>query len=131
MRHHLVRGCGNFEDAYRRVVKMAVELEIRMFRDDQQSLRAKGYDYLTPLSPCLNCYSISHASADEDIVSSMRMVAEGIKTTDAALALGARTGVELPIATQMADVFAGRKDARAALEELMLRRQRAESDSGW
>jgi len=61
----------------------------------------------------------------------MRMVAEGIKTTDAALALGARTGVELPIATQMAEVFAGRKDARAALEELMLRRQRAESDSGW
>jgi len=67
----------------------------------------------------------------EEIVSGMRMVAEGIKTTDAALALGARTGVELPIATQMAEVFAGRKDARAALEELMLRRQRAESDSGW
>jgi glycerol-3-phosphate dehydrogenase (NAD(P)+) len=67
----------------------------------------------------------------DDVVSGMKMVAEGIKTTDAALALGARTGVELPIATQMAEVFAGRKDARAALEELMLRRQRAESDSGW
>jgi glycerol-3-phosphate dehydrogenase (NAD(P)+) len=66
----------------------------------------------------------------DDIVSNMKMVAEGIKTTDAALALGARTGVELPIATQMAEVFGGRKDARAALEELMLRRQRAESDSG-
>jgi len=66
----------------------------------------------------------------DDIVGSMKMVAEGIKTTDAALALGARTGIELPIATQMADVFAGRKDARAALEDLMLRRQRAESDSG-
>jgi glycerol-3-phosphate dehydrogenase (NAD(P)+) len=59
----------------------------------------------------------------DEIVSSMKMVA--------ALALGVRTGVELPIATQMAEVFAGRKDARAALEELMLRRQRAESDSGW
>ncbi len=67
----------------------------------------------------------------EEIVSGMKMVAEGIKTTEAALSLGARTGVELPIATQMAEVFAGRKDARAALEELMLRRQRAESDSGW
>ena len=66
----------------------------------------------------------------DDIVSGMKMVAEGIKTTDAALALGARTGVELPIATQMAEVFAGRKDARAALEDLMLRRQRAEADSG-
>ena len=47
----------------------------------------------------------------------MKMVAEGISTTHAALALGRRTGVELPIATQMAEVLAGRKDARAALEE--------------
>jgi hypothetical protein len=30
----------------------------------------------------------------------------------------------------MAEVFAGKKDARAALQELMLRRQRPESDSG-
>jgi glycerol-3-phosphate dehydrogenase (NAD(P)+) len=66
----------------------------------------------------------------DDIVGSMKMVAEGIKTTDAALALGRRTGVELPIATQMAEVFAGKKDARAALQDLMLRRQRRESDSG-
>jgi hypothetical protein len=36
----------------------------------------------------------------------------------------------LPIATQMADVLAGRRDARAALEELMLRPQRAETDGG-
>ncbi len=66
----------------------------------------------------------------DEIVGSMKMVAEGIKTTHAALALGARTGVELPIATQMAEVLAGRRDARAALEELMLRRQRAEADTG-
>jgi glycerol-3-phosphate dehydrogenase (NAD(P)+) len=65
-----------------------------------------------------------------DIVGSMKMVAEGVKTTNAALALGARCGVELPIATQMAEVLAGRRDARAALEELMLRRQRAEADGG-
>ena len=58
----------------------------------------------------------------EEIVAGMKMVAEGVQTTDAALALGARYGVELPIATQMAEVLAGRKDARAALEELMLRR---------
>ena len=36
------------------------------------------------------------------------MVAEGVRTTGAALALGARYGVELPIATQMAEVLAGR-----------------------
>jgi glycerol-3-phosphate dehydrogenase (NAD(P)+) len=66
----------------------------------------------------------------DEIVGSMKMVAEGIKTTHAALALGARADVELPIATQMAEVLAGRRDARAALEELMLRRQRAEADTG-
>ena len=37
----------------------------------------------------------------------MRMVAEGMRTTGAALALGARHGVELPIAAQMAAVLDG------------------------
>ena len=44
----------------------------------------------------------------------MQMVAEGVKTTGAALALGARHGVELPIAAQMAEVIEGRTDPRAA-----------------
>ena len=65
-----------------------------------------------------------------EILSGMKMVAEGVKTTGAALELGARHGVELPIAAQMADVLAGRKDPRAAVEELMLRRQRPETDVG-
>ena len=73
---------------------------------------------------------LAHGRALDDIVGGMKMVAEGVKTTGAALALGARHGVELPIATQMAEVLAGRKDARAGLEELMLRRQRAEADAG-
>ena len=58
----------------------------------------------------------------------MQMVAEGVKTTGAALALGARHGVELPIAAQMADVIDGRTDPRAATEALMLRPQRVEAD---
>jgi hypothetical protein len=37
----------------------------------------------------------------------MKMVAEGVRTTNAALALGHRHGVELPIAAQMAEVLAG------------------------
>ena len=57
-----------------------------------------------------------------------RMVAEGVRTTQAALALGARHGVELPITSQMTEVIAGRKTPRAAVEELMLRRQRSELD---
>jgi glycerol-3-phosphate dehydrogenase (NAD(P)+) len=56
-------------------------------------------------------------------------VAEGVNTTGAALALGARHGVELPIAAQMAEVLAGRSGPREALETLMLRPQRIEVDS--
>jgi len=65
-----------------------------------------------------------------DILSGMKMIAEGVRTTGAALALGAKYGVELPIATQMADVLAGRSDVRAAVDALMLRRQRAEAETG-
>jgi len=63
----------------------------------------------------------------EDVLSSMKMVAEGVRTTDAALALGARHGVELPITVQVAELLAGRKDARTALYDLMLRPQRPEA----
>lgn len=48
--------------------KTAVELEMRLFREGQQSLREKGYAGLTPLSPGMNCYSLHHASLDEDVV---------------------------------------------------------------
>jgi glycerol-3-phosphate dehydrogenase (NAD(P)+) len=65
-----------------------------------------------------------------DILSGMKMIAEGVRTTGASLALGAKYGVELPIATQMADVLAGRSDVRSAVDALMLRRQRAEAETG-
>jgi glutamine synthetase len=51
---------------------MAIELEVRYFREDQESLRAKDYAGLRPLSPGLNCYSIHHASIDEDVVGEVR-----------------------------------------------------------
>jgi len=63
-----------------------------------------------------------------DVLAGMKMVAEGVRTTEAALALAARHGVELPIASQVRELLAGRKDARTALYELMLRRQRAEAE---
>jgi len=65
----------------------------------------------------------------DEILASMKMIAEGVRTTGAALALGTRHGVELPIATQMAEVLAGRADVRSALDALMVRRQRAEAES--
>jgi glycerol-3-phosphate dehydrogenase (NAD(P)+) len=64
-----------------------------------------------------------------EVVSGMKMVAEGVKTTGAALALGKKHGVELPIATQMAHVLAGSRSAAAAVEELMLRPQKTEQES--
>ncbi len=65
-----------------------------------------------------------------EVVGSMKMVAEGVRTTQAALALGRRHDVELPIAAQIAAVLEGRTDARTALQDLMLRPQRAEIDAG-
>lgn len=64
----------------------------------------------------------------DDVLGSMRMVAEGVNTTGAALALGARHGIELPIAAQMHEVMEGRISPLNAVEALMLRRQRAETD---
>ena len=64
------------------------------------------------------------------IIGGMKMVAEGVRTTEAALALGERAGIELPITTQMAHVLSGRLSARDSLGELMVRPQRAEPEPG-
>jgi glycerol-3-phosphate dehydrogenase (NAD(P)+) len=64
-----------------------------------------------------------------EILTSIGLVAEGVRTTGAALALGERHGIELPIAAQMAAVLEGRSSPMVAVESLMGRRQRAEADS--
>lgn len=69
---------------------------------------------------------LAHGRVLTEILASTKMVAEGVRTTRAALALGARHGVELPIAAQMAEVLEGRRDAKSAVCELMGRRQRHE-----
>ena len=56
----------------------------------------------------------------------MHMVAEGVRTTGAALALGARHGIELPITAQMAAVLDGQCPAEA-VETLMGR----DSEPNW
>ena len=72
---------------------------------------------------------LGHGRSPREILDEMKMVAEGVKTSGAALALGARHGVELPIAAQMAEVLEHGRDPRAAAEALMLRPQRVEVDS--
>jgi glycerol-3-phosphate dehydrogenase (NAD(P)+) len=71
---------------------------------------------------------LGRGRALDDILGSMRMVAEGVRTTRAALALGARHGIELPIASQMQAVLDGRCSPAEGVDALMLRRQRAEVD---
>ena len=54
-----------------------------------------------------------------EIVSSTRMVAEGVETCDAAVALAEKFNVDLPIIQQMHAVLHGGKTPQAALRELM------------
>jgi glutamine synthetase len=54
------------------VPAMAAEYEFRIFREDQESLREKNFTDLRPLNPGYNCYSISHATIDDDVVGGLR-----------------------------------------------------------
>lgn len=59
------------------VAKMAAELEVRFFIEDQHSLREKDFSGLTPLNPGNNCYSIHHATIDEPLIGYLsRMLTE-------------------------------------------------------
>jgi glycerol-3-phosphate dehydrogenase (NAD(P)+) len=61
-----------------------------------------------------------------DIVGSMRMVAEGIKTTEAVVDLAQRYDVEMPIARQMHAVFHDGRNPREAIQQLMERSLKGE-----
>jgi glycerol-3-phosphate dehydrogenase (NAD(P)+) len=62
----------------------------------------------------------------QDIVSSMRMVAEGVNTTTAAVELARRAGVEMPITEQMNAMLFQGKPPRDAIRELMERSLKSE-----
>jgi len=61
-----------------------------------------------------------------EIIGSMRMVAEGVETCDAAIALGSKFQVDLPIIHQMYAVLHGQKSPREALRDLMERSLKGE-----
>jgi glycerol-3-phosphate dehydrogenase (NAD(P)+) len=62
----------------------------------------------------------------EEVLAELGQVAEGVRTTRAAIELSQRVGVELPIAAQVhAILFAG-KDPQVALRDLMLRTPKPE-----
>ncbi len=62
----------------------------------------------------------------EEIVGGMRMVAEGIKTTRAAVDLAHRHGIEMPITEQVYRMLFEGKPAREAIRELMERSLKGE-----
>ncbi len=57
----------------------------------------------------------------DEILAGMRMVAEGVHTTYAAVELAGRLGVDMPITRQMHAVLRGEKSPRESLRELMER----------
>lgn len=62
----------------------------------------------------------------EDVTASMTMVAEGVETCAAAVDLGAKFGVDLPIIQQMHEVLHRGKNPREALRDLMERSLKTE-----
>ena len=69
---------------------------------------------------------LAHGRAIDDILAGTRMVAEGVRTTEAALQLAGRYDIELPIAREMSDVLGGRTDPKTAIRNLMGRKQKLE-----
>lgn len=61
-----------------------------------------------------------------EVVSGMKMVAEGVKTTVSVRALSEKLGVEMPICNSVYDVLFGGKDPRNSVNELMNRELTAE-----
>ena len=70
--------------------------------------------------------ALARGESLQQILASTKMVAEGVRTTEAALALSAKHGIELPIAREMSDVLAGRSDPQTAIRNLMGRKQKLE-----
>lgn len=69
---------------------------------------------------------LAHGRKLDEIVGSMKMVAEGIKTTDAAVELARRFGVEMPITEQMYQMLYHRVSPREAVRRLMERSLKGE-----
>jgi glycerol-3-phosphate dehydrogenase (NAD(P)+) len=69
---------------------------------------------------------LAHGRKLDDIVGSMKMVAEGIKTTNAAIDLARRYSVEMPISEQMFQVLNFGISPRDAIQRLMERSLKGE-----
>jgi glycerol-3-phosphate dehydrogenase (NAD(P)+) len=66
-------------------------------------------------------YELAKGKTLDEIVASMNMVAEGIRTTLSVHQLALREEIEMPIAQQMYQILYHQKDPRTALQDLMSR----------
>lgn len=71
-------------------------------------------------------YELGKGKPLKEIVSGMKMVAEGITTTVSARQLARREHVEMPISEQVYQVLYNNKDPKHAIQELMTRRLKEE-----
>ncbi|MFQ6109007.1 MAG: NAD(P)H-dependent glycerol-3-phosphate dehydrogenase [Candidatus Aminicenantales bacterium] len=71
-------------------------------------------------------YELGKGKPLKEIVSGMKMVAEGITTTVSARQLARREHVEMPICEQVYQVLYNNKDPKHALQDLMTRRLKEE-----
>lgn len=69
---------------------------------------------------------LAHGRKLGDIINSMKMVAEGVKTTNAAVELAKRHAVEMPISEQMYQVLNSGLSPREAIQRLMERSLKGE-----
>jgi glycerol-3-phosphate dehydrogenase (NAD(P)+) len=71
-------------------------------------------------------YELARGRKLDEIVGSMQMVAEGIRTTDAACDLARKRGIDLPITEQMHAILRLGQSPRDAIRELMERSLKGE-----
>lgn len=69
---------------------------------------------------------LANGESLQSIVGSMNMVAEGVKTTEAAMRLGDKLGVDLPVTVTVQAILHGDLNPQQAVAELMTRSLKAE-----
>ncbi|MCM3784029.1 NAD(P)H-dependent glycerol-3-phosphate dehydrogenase [Neobacillus mesonae] len=73
-------------------------------------------------------YSLGQGKPLNEVLESMGMVVEGVRTTEAAHAISQKYGVQMPIADQLYQVLFTGKDSRTAVEALMGRDPKTEME---
>lgn len=71
-------------------------------------------------------FQLGQGRSIDEVLASMNMVAEGVKSSPSVLALGRRYGVEMPLTEQVVAVCHEGRSVADALDELMHRRSKSE-----